>query len=511
VTQTAGPCTSSKFGGQVVDWNESREIGKPTMKHQRGNPVNRCPGRLPSPLSRRDMLRSTSNGFGTLALSALMADWAGATELTNNRFHFTPRAKNVIFLFMPGGVSHVDSFDLKPELARQHGKPVGNQSNKKSQSDGNRTWKESPWRFRTYGELGMPVSELFPRIAGHVDDIAFIRSMVAELPLHAAGNLFLHSGRLRAGSPSLGSWVDYGLGNENENLPGYVLLEGGTVPPGGRENFSNGYLPASHQATSIRAKGVPVANIHPADTVAEVQRHKLRWLTEQDREFADTLGGSDLIESAIRNYELAYRMQFTVPDILDTSRETASTLRLYGVDSDDEMMSSYALQCLRARRLIESGVRFVEITANPLGISNGTWDQHSGLKKDHEINARVVDQPIAALLSDLQQRGMFEETLVLCAGEMGRTPHTGNGDGRDHHVSGFTVWMAGAGVRRGTIHGATDELGMNAVENITTVHDLHATMLHLLGLDHERLTYRYGGRDMSLTDIHGKIVDGILS
>lgn len=457
------------------------------------------------------MLQSTSNGFGMLALSALMSEWAHGQAASESRLHFPARSKNVIFLFMPGGVSHVDTFDPKPELARQHGKSAKDWLNNKTQTDGNRIWKESPWSFSTYGEMGMPVSELFPHIAARVDDMAFVRSMVAELPLHAAGNLFLHSGRLRAGAPSLGSWIDYGLGSENERLPGYVLLESGTVPPGGKENFSNGYLPATHQATSIQARETPVANIHPADTLPEVQRRKLQWLAAQDGEFAKALGGNDHIESAIRNYEMAYRMQTTIPSVLDIAQETAATLRLYGVASDDELMSSYALQCLRARRLVEAGVRFVEITANPLGLQNGTWDQHGQLKKHHEINARVVDYPIAGLMKDLQQRGLLEETLIVCAGEMGRTPHAGNGDGRDHHVGGFTIWLAGAGIRGGTIYGATDDFGMEAVENVTTIFDLHATILQLLGLDHERLTYRYGGRDMSLTDIHGKVVNGILA
>jgi len=470
-----------------------------------------CPGRLPVPMSRREMLRATSNGFGMLALSALMADWTRGDALAAPSLHFLPRARNVIFLFMPGGVSHIDSFDPKPELARQDGKPVGDLTNTKTQLGNNRKWKKSPWKFARYGQVGAPVSELFPHTAQHADDLAIVRSMEAELPLHAAGNLFIHSGRLRAGAPSLGSWVTYGLGTENEDLPGYVLLESGTVPPGGKENFSNGYLPANFQATPIQATGVPVANIEPADEIAEIQSLKLKWLVGQDTQFAGSLGGNSTIEAAIRNYELAYRMQSAIPDVLDLSTETQSTIDLYGVNHPDEKVSSYALQCLRARRLIESGVRFVEITANPLGISNGTWDQHDNLKQGHETNARVVDRAISALLSDLKQRGLFDETLVLCTGEMGRTPHTANGDGRDHHVAGFTAWLAGAGIRGGTIYGETDELGMNAVENVTTVHDLHATILHLVGLDHERLTYRYGGREMSLTDIHGQVVEGILA
>ena len=456
------------------------------------------------------MLQSASSGFGMLALAGLMPAWAGGQETSGRRFHFAPRVKNVVFLFMPGGVSHVDTFDPKPELARQHGKAY-DRSTAKSQAVGARTWKESPWGFRSHGQSGIPVSSLFPHIAGQIDDIAVIRSMVAPIPLHSVGNLFIHSGRLRAGSPSLGSWISYGLGSENENLPGYVLLESGTVPPGGKENFASGYLPANYQATPIQAKGVPVANITPADASAEVQRNKLRWLAEQDGQFAASLGGNDSIESAIRNYEMAYRMQSTVPDVLDLGAETAGTLHAYGVDSADEQVSSYALQCLRARRMIEAGVRFVEITANPLGLANGTWDQHGNLKHAHEVNARVIDQPVAGLIRDLKQRGLFDETLILCAGEMGRTPHTGNGDGRDHHVSGFTVWLAGGGIRGGTVYGATDEMGMESVEDITTVHDVHATILHLLGLDHERLTYRFGGRDMSLTDVHGSVVQGILT
>ena len=353
------------------------------------------------------------------------------------------------------------------------------------------------------------MSSLFPHISKHVDDLALIRSMVAELPLHAAGNLFLHSGRLRAGSPSLGSWITYGLGSESNNLPGYVLLNSGSVPPGGKENFANGYLPASYQATSIRAEGEPLRNIAPARD--RQQRSKLEWLLLQDRQFAETLGANADIDSAIRNYEMAFRMQSAVPDTLDLGQETAQTHKMYGLDAEDRDLRLYGMQCLRARRLIESGVRFVEITANPIGLDNGSWDQHANLKPHHEKNALVTDQPIAALISDLKQRGLFDETLILWAGEMGRTPHTGNGHGRDHHTSGFSVWLAGGGVRGGTIYGATDELGMHAVEAPVSMHDLHATILHLMGLDHERLTVRYGGRDMRLTDVHGHVVHGILS
>ena len=466
----------------------------------------------PQVLSRREMLRTASNGFGLTALSALLAEPAYAGLADGELYHHPAQAKNVIFCFMAGGVSHVDSFDPKPALARHHRQSVGDLSKrKKTQNNGSRTWKESPWKFRLRGRAGIPVSELFPYLGGCVDEMAVVRSMVAELPLHAAGNLFMHTGRLRAGSPSIGSWISYGLGSENRNLPGYVLLENGKVPPGGRENYANGYLPADFQATPIRAQGVPVENIVPAGGPVAVQRAKLDLLLAQDRELSRSLGDVDAVESAIRNYEMAYRMQSAIPELLDLSRETEATRRMYGIESPDEQQRLYATQCLRARRLVEAGIRFVEITANPLDKSVGTWDQHSNLKADHERNALVVDQPIAALITDLKRRGLLEQTLILFAGEMGRTPHTSNGDGRDHHVAGFSIWLAGGGVQGGTVYGATDELGMDSVEDVVTVFDLHATILHLLGLDHERLTYRHGGRDMSLTDIHGKVVHGILT
>ena len=472
-----------------------------------------CPGRMASSISRRQMLATTSTGFGLMSLSALMADKSYASPVQNTAaFHFAPKCKNVVFFFMPGGVSHVDSFDPKPALTKHDGEQLGEwakRAGRKSPATPNRKWKKCPWDFRNYGDSGIPVSELFPNIADCVDDIAVIRSMVAELPLHAAGNLFLHSGRLRAGSPSLGSWINYGLGSDNENLPGYVLLNSGAVPPGGKENFSNGYLPANYQATSIRAEGAAVENIVAARS--EQQQLKLKWLLGQDREFAQSLGEHAEIESAIRNYEMAFRMQTAVPDTLDLSQESATTQELYGLNAEDKDLRLYGKQCLRARRLIEAGVRFVEVTANPVGLDNGSWDQHANLKPHHEKNALVTDQPIAAFIKDLKQRGLFDETLILWAGEMGRTPHTGNVHGRDHHTSGFSVWLAGGGIKGGTIHGATDEFGMHAIENSVTMYDLHATILHLLGLDHERLTFRYGGRDMRLTDIHGKVVKEILT
>ncbi|MDG2381424.1 MAG: DUF1501 domain-containing protein [Pirellulaceae bacterium] len=470
-----------------------------------------CPGRVPRPINRREMLATASTGFGLMSLSALMSDNSYAGLAEGIRSHFQPKCKRVVFLFMPGGVSHVDSFDPKPSLKKHHGQSIGKWANAKSMgANPGRKWKESPWNFQNFGQSGIPVSDLFPNMAQCVDDLAIVRSMVAEVPLHAGGNLFLHSGRLRAGSPSLGSWINYGLGSESQNLPGYVLLNSGSVPPGGKELFANGYLPASYQATSIKAEGIPVDNIIP--TRSAKQRQKLKWLSLQDGEFAKKVGEQSGVESAIRNYEMAFRMQTAVPGTLDLANETKATKEQYGLNAEDKDLRSYATQCLRARRLLEAGVRFVEVTANPVGLDNGSWDQHGNLKAGHEKNALVTDQPIAALINDLKERGLFDDTLILWAGEMGRTPHAGGapGDGRDHHTSGFTVWLAGGGIKGGTIYGATDEFGMEAVENVVTMHDLHATVLHLLGLDHERLTFRYGGRDMRLTDVHGHVVQDIL-
>lgn len=446
---------------------------------------------MPPDTSRRQWLARASCGFGGFAASALLS---GAT-------HFPAKAKNVLFLFMPGGVSHMDSFDPKPGLAAADGKI----------STGKRKWLKTPWTFKKYGNTGLDVSELFPHITSQVDDISVVRSMVSEFPLHARGNIFLHTGRNIGGFPSLGSWINYGLGSENKNLPGYVLLHDGAVPPGGFENFSNGFLPASHQATSMKSEGTPVDNLAPADSTAAIQRAKLDAVLRQDRAFAAAAGHDDAIESAIANQEMAYRMQSLVPDVLDLGKESEATKRLYGLDSTDKNKRLYGLQCLRARRLLESGVRFVEVISPNLFGMNGTWDQHSDLRKGHETNAFVTDQAVTALIKDLKSRGLFDETIILWAGEFGRTPDTSNGDGRDHHPACFSIWLAGGGIKRGSIYGATDELGNKVAENPVTIHDLHATMLHCLGIDHKRLIYRFGGRDVSLTDVHGRVVKEILA
>ncbi len=470
-----------------------------------------CPGRAAGPLTRRGLLQATANGFGMLALSALMADesYAGLAQPGEAGAHHLPKAKNIIFLFMDGGVSHIDSFDPKPKLTELDGKEVGKVDN--PTAGGNRKWLKSPWSFKQYGECGLPVSELFPHISTLVDELAVIRSMKGEFPLHSRGNLLLHTGRNTGGLPSFGSWVQYGLGSENKNLPGFVVLNHGNVPAGGMECFSNGILPATYQATLLKSTGVPIDNLSPADRIARLQRAKLDLLQQQDTDFAASLGNGDAVESAIKNYELAYRMQSLVPDLLDLDKESPDVKKLYGIDSNVKSKQMFGMQCLRARRLVEAGVRFVEVCCPQLYGSTGTWDQHGELKAGHEKNAMTTDQGVAALIKDLKQRGMLKDTLVLWAGEFGRTPHSAGRDGRDHHPEGFTVFMAGGGVKGGTIYGATDEMGMFAVENVCTFHDLHATMLHLMGLNHERLTYRFGGRDYRLTDVHGRIVKEILA
>ncbi len=459
-----------------------------------------------SALSRRDALRLASNGFGFLSFAALTAEGAVAPHKPGP--HFAPKAKNVVFLFMPGGVSQMESFDPKPKLAELDGKAAKLDN---YVAGPKRKFLRPLWGFQNYGKSGLPVSDLFPHIAQQADRLTVIRSMKSGFPLHARGNIFFHTGRNVGGFPSLGSWITYGLGSENKNLPGYVLLRDTYVPPGGIENFSNGFLPATHQATHIRDEGVPVQNIVPADQDARVQRAKLDALLQQDHQYLQLTNRDESVESAIANYEMAYRMQSLVPDVLNLDREPEAIKRLYGLDSEDKPKRLYGMQCLRARKLIESGVRFVEVTCPNLVGMNGTWDQHDHLKRDHERNAGVTDQAVAGLLTDLESRGLLQETLVIWAGEFGRTPDTGNGDGRDHHPFCFSIWLAGGGAKGGTIYGETDELGDQITRDPVTIYDLHATILHLLGLDHERLTYRFGGREQRLTDVHGQVIRSLLA
>lgn len=461
-----------------------------------------CPGRRSSSFDRRSLLQNAATGFGWTAMAAALHRTSlGESSLASTpKTHFPAKAKSVIFLFMDGGVSHVDSFDPKPDLAKHEGEPWS--------GDPSRKWVKSPWKFQQHGQCGTPVSELFPHIASCIDDIAVIRSMKADLPIHSTGVLLLHTGHNLAGRPSLGSWVNYGLGTENENLPGYVVLSFGHVPVGGMEAFASGFLPSSHEPTIMRAEGEPIENLQGIGPSA-IQLAKLDLLKEQDSSFAAQLGGDSSVESAIRNYELAAKMQILVPDVLDDARETQATRDLYGLDDPDPNTKLYARQCLRARRLVEAGVRFIQINC-PYGLSNGTWDQHGGLKAGHEKNAKQTDRAVAGLIKDLKQRGMLDSTLIVWAGEFGRTPHAPGPDGRDHHPEGFSVFLAGGGARGGVVHGATDQFGVHAVENICDMHDLHATILHLCGIDHERLTFRSAGRDFRLTDVKGKVIRAVV-
>ena len=472
-----------------------------------------CPGRLGGDLSRRSFLKNSSAGFGWMALSGLLAERAYSGERQTTQPHFTARAKNVIFCFMDGGPSHVDTFDPKPMLKKFEGQKIGDGAvSNRSQSSANRVWLGSPWNFNQHGQSGLWVSDLFPHLAEVVDEICVVRSMVGELPLHGQQNLLLHTGRILGQAPSLGAWVSYGLGSENQSLPGYVLLNNDWVPNGGLENFGSSFLPASHAATTLRPAGIPVDNIQPSDPI-DLQRRKLAFLAEQDREFAGQSANSIAIEGAIANYEIAFRMQSAIPEIADITHEPEHIQKLYGVDSNDKHQQLYASQAIRARRLVEAGVRFVEITCPSFDGNNSPWDQHGQIKKGHEKNSKVTEQSVAALIVDLKQRGLLDETIVVWAGEMGRTPHTPAVTptcGRDHHVNGYSLFMAGGGFKGGIAYGKTDEFGNGVVEDKADIHDIHATILHQLGVNHERLTFRYGGRDQRLTDVDGRIIKELL-
>jgi hypothetical protein len=468
--------------------------------------------RFLNPLSRRDMLLQCANGFGALALAALLHDDGRAAEakdadpLAPKPPHFPAKAKNVIFLFMDGGPSQVDTFDPKPRLEKEHGQPI---KCKVEPTQFNNVGKvmQCPWKFNKYGESGTPVSDLFPNVAKHVDELAVIRSMTSNFSEHTNANYFMHTGNGQQGRPSMGAWVTYGLGSECKDLPGFIVLGSGMIPPGGLDCFGNGFLPATFQGSMFQRGEHPVADLKPADGNAKLQQGKLGLLRKLDQGVVERMGADDKLESAIANYELACRMQTAVPQLMDLAGETAATKALYGLD--DTKTELFGRQCLIARRLVERGVRFVELLCPNLG--HDRWDQHSNLKKGHEDNARTVDKPIAGLLQDLKARGLLKETLVLWGGEFGRTPMAQGSDGRDHNPFGFTMWLAGGGARGGTVYGATDDYGYHAVENKVEVHDLHATVLHLLGVDHKKQTYRFGGRDMRLTDVHGEVIKGVLA
>ena len=455
--------------------------------------------------SRRRLLQSSALGFGWLA----MADMLAAAEPLKTPHH-KPRAKRVIFLFMKGGPSHLDTFDPKPLLDRDHGKPYPG-SKPRVQFAQTGLLLKSPWKFQKYGQSGMPVSELFPNVAKCVDDICFINSMHGTNPAHGGAALKLHTGSDNFVRPSMGAWVAYGLGTENKNLPAFMTICP-TLAHGGVNNWGAAFLPADCQGVPIGNASVPVDKakvkyIQNARTSVDLQRKQLDLLEEVNREHLARSGPDAALEGRLNSFELAFRMQSALPAVEDLSKESAATKTLYGLD--DPTTAPFGQQCLLARRFAEAGVRFVQVTHSDSMVQ---WDQHSGLKKGHEKNAKEVDRPIAGLLTDLKQRGLLNDTLVIWGGEFGRTPAAeGTGDGRDHNPEGFTIWMAGGGVKGGFRYGSTDDYGWFAAEDKVHVHDFHATLMHILGLNHEKLTFRHAGRDFRLTDVSGNVVTDILA
>jgi hypothetical protein len=462
------------------------------------------------PLTRREMLRTSAAGFASLALGALAAQEALAAGRTSPLVpklpHFTPKAKRVIFLFMHGGPSQVDTFDYKPLLDRDHGKPLPFAKPRVVSSETGNLLR-SPWKFQQHGQSGAWVSELFPHTAGIVDDLCFVRSMHGSNSRHGGALLELHTGSDTFVRPSMGSWITYGLGTENQDLPGFITVCP-TLTHGAQNNYSSAFLPAVYQGTPLGNASTPAEKatipfIENHDTSRDRQRLELDLLRRMDQDHQSATGPDLALEARIESFELAFRMQAAAPRLQDISDESPAMLKLYGLD--DEKTRNFGRQCLMARRFAEAGVRFVQVS------HSYKWDQHSGLKKDHAANALEVDRPIAGLITDLKARGLLDDTLVLWGGEFGRTPTAQGDDGRDHNPHGYTMWLAGGGIKPGIQYGRTDDYGYYAAENKVHIHDLHATMLHLLGLDHTQLTYRYAGRDFRLTDVHGEIVTGILS
>ncbi len=466
--------------------------------------------------SRRDWLCQTACGFGALASGALLTQAAGAAPKT----HVAPKAKRIIFLFMQGGVSHVDSFDYKPLLAKRDGEMMpfddARDIARKGELGSMHRIMQSPWKFRQYGETGRWASDLFPKMAEHIDDMCMVHSMHTEGVAHGPSTLFLHCGSTNFIRPSFGSWVSYGLGTENDDLPAFVSIAP-SVGNGGPRNYGSAFLPAKYQGTALGStrmnpNTLGVDNLLNADSfnaeTKSVQKRQLDFIQSLNREqIARRPHNDSELEAVLESYELGWRMQTTAPEVFDLQRESAATRTAYGLD--DPKTRAFGEKCLLARRLCESGVRFIQVNYGD-NSANPAWDQHSNLPK-HADHAYAVDQPIGALLADLKQRGLLEDTLVWWGGEFGRTPYAEkNGTGRDHNPSGFTVWLAGGGVAAGQSIGETDEFGHRAVRSKVHMHDLHATLLYLMGLDHERLTYRFAGRDFRLTDVHGRIVKELI-
>ena len=458
-----------------------------------------CRGVTPQMVTRRDLLRTVSAGFGWLALKGMLA---GAAESNSNPLarkepHFAPRAKRVIFLCMQGGPAHMDTFDYKPKLNADNGRPGV------AKGGGSKLFG-SPFKFDQHGQSGLAISELYPKVAEHADELCLLRGMHTDIPNHPQAFVQLHTGSAQFVRPSMGAWMLYGLGTENENLPGFVTIS----PPlqFGAVNYGSAFLPAVYQGTRIGAQreesgDMGIGNLRNPDLPTDLQRKQLDLVQAMNRELLKATANPE-VEGVIESYELAFRMQGELPKVMDLSKESPATLASYGIGAG--ATNDFGKQCLMARRFAEAGVRFIEVC-------HGGWDHHTNLSSRITANARGIDQPIAALLTDLKQRGLLKDTIVMWGGEFGRTPDSRKPDGRDHNAKGYTMWLAGGGVKGGLSYGATDDYGYRAVEDPVHVHDLHATLLALLGLDHEKLTYRYAGRDFRLTDVHGAVAKGIFA
>ena len=466
-------------------------------------------------LNRRDALRRTACGFGSLALTGLLAErgMAASNPLAAKTPQFPARAKRVIFIFMGGGPSHVDSFDYKPQLIRDHQKKIvytGYRFDDRGKAV-ERTMMKPLWEFQRHGDSGRWVSSLFPEIAKHVDDLCFLHSLHTDGVAHGPATLVLHTGAMNTLRPSVGSWVSYGLGTENQSMPGFVSIN----PPlrmGGPRNYGTAFLPAAYQGTGIghaerSAKEAQFRFIKNQRLSSEAQSRQFDLLQQLNRAQLEASEEKDAMEATINSFELAFRMQREAPDVVDIEQESEATKALYGIG--EAATDEFGRQCLLARKMAESGVRYVQINYAD-NTNNPKWDQHSNLPA-HAKHAKATDRPVAGLLKDLKARGLLEDTLVWWGAEFGRMPFSQNNDGRDHNPNGFTMWLAGGGVKPGFAYGATDEYGFRAIENKIHMHDMHATLLHLLGIDHERLTYRHAGRDFRLTDVYGHVVHDIMA
>jgi hypothetical protein len=460
------------------------------------------------PATRRQMLRQCCAGFGNLALLGLLSSTqtaaAVADPLAARPPMFPARARRIIFLFMHGGPSHVDTFDYKPLLIRDAGKPLPFEK-PRIQFAKTAGLRKSPWEFRPYGQCGAMISDLFPLVGSCADDLCILKSVHGTNEAHGGALLKLHTGSDTFVRPSMGSWISYGLGTENKNLPSFLTINP-TVGHGGVANWASAFLPAVHQGTPIGA-GAPIEKatinyLHDPDENPNLQRAQLDFLAQMNRDYLSKTGPDSAMEARLESFELAFRMQTEAPSVMDLKGESQATQRLYGLD--DPKTASFARQCLLARRFSERGVRFVQVT-------HGYWDQHEDLTRDHSKLAAEVDRPIAGLLRDLKSRGLLDDTLVMWGGEFGRTPTLQGKDGRDHHPHAFSMWLAGGGARGGQSYGITDDYGFYCVDQKVHIHDLHATLLALLGIDHEKLTYRYAGRDFRLTDVAGSVIKEIMA